>query len=74
MNLNLGSLLRPRNYVVLLKHAYPGGAGLSPEAVFHMPEQRARLSESVSEAEHEHTGVCLMNEVYEVILLSRLKV
>jgi hypothetical protein len=67
------SLLRPGNYVTLVNHAYPGAAGLSPEAVFHMPEQRAGLSESVTEAEHERTRVRLMNELYEVILLRRAK-
>jgi hypothetical protein len=67
------SLLRPGNYITLVNHAYPGAAGLSPEAVFHMPEQRAGLSESVTEAEHERTRVRLMNELYEVILLRRAK-
>jgi hypothetical protein len=65
----LRGLLRPGNYIALLNHAKPGAAGLSREAVFYVPEQRARLSESVSKAEHKHTRVRLMNEVYEVILL-----
>jgi hypothetical protein len=64
----LGSLLRPRDHIALLNHAYPGAAGLSPEAVFHMPEQRGRLRKSVSEAEHEHTRVCLM----KVIISTRI--
>ena len=43
VSLSLRSLLRPRDDIALLDHAYPGAARLRYKAIFNRSQQRLRL-------------------------------